>query len=174
MTRARRPTPTLDEILREPGCAASIAPEARQRIVAELAALTLTLLSAPAPPSEPDPAAAPEAQASEGRWLTPDEAAAVASVPRRTIYGWSRRSDWRPFTHRLSRKVLRIEEAGFRRWLARPARLDEPGAGGPRARRPGGSGPDRPRNRPPQSPQERDLTPPPTPEPGSSRPPRRP
>jgi len=52
-------------------------------------------------------------------WLTPDEAATLASVPRRTIYGWSRRVDWRPFTRRLSRKVLRVQESGLHRWLER-------------------------------------------------------
>lgn len=60
---------------------------------------------------------------SEGRLLTPDEAARLASVPRRTIYGWSRRLDWRPFCRRFSRKVLRIEESGFRRWLERHRQL---------------------------------------------------
>jgi hypothetical protein len=53
---------------------------------------------------------------SEDRWLTPSEVAALANVPRRVVYGWSRRSDWRGFTRRLSRKVLRVEERGFRRW----------------------------------------------------------
>jgi hypothetical protein len=53
------------------------------------------------------------------RWLTPDEAASIANVPRRVVYGWSRRVDWRGFTRRLSRKVLRVEERGFRRWLDR-------------------------------------------------------
>ena len=33
---------------------------------------------------------------------------------RRQVLSWSRRSDWRSFTHRLSHKVLRIEEAGYR------------------------------------------------------------
>jgi hypothetical protein len=53
------------------------------------------------------------------RWLTPHEAATIARVQRRVIYGWSRRMDWRGFTRRLSRKVLRVEERGFRRWLDR-------------------------------------------------------
>lgn len=53
----------------------------------------------------------------EGRMLTPQECADIAGVTRRQVLSWSRRSDWRGFTHRLSRKVLRIEEAGYRRWL---------------------------------------------------------
>ena len=64
------------------------------------------------------PEQAPE-QTTEDRWLGPSEIATLANVPRRVVYGWSRRSDWRPFTRRLSRKVLRIEERGFRRWLDR-------------------------------------------------------
>jgi hypothetical protein len=54
-----------------------------------------------------------------GGLLNPDEAAAIAKVDRRTIYAWSRRRDWRCFARRLSRKVLRIDEVGFRQWLDR-------------------------------------------------------
>lgn len=61
----------------------------------------------------------PESSPNENRWLAPEEAATMANVPRRVVYGWSRRADWRGFTRRLSRKVLRIEERGFRRWLDR-------------------------------------------------------
>lgn len=55
------------------------------------------------------------------RWLTPEEAAALLGVNRRAVYQWSRRADWRPFTRRLSRKVLRIEQGGLTRWRARQA-----------------------------------------------------
>jgi hypothetical protein len=51
------------------------------------------------------------------RYLTADEAASIARVDRRTIYGWSRSADWQLFSRRPSRKVLLIEECGFRRWL---------------------------------------------------------
>lgn len=115
------PRPTLDELMTDPSRASSIALEERQLIVAEMAALTLALLSAPAPATTAEPTPSPEAEpdSNGGLWLTPDQAAEVANVPRRTIYGWSRRADWRSFTRRISRKVLRIEEAGYRRWLGR-------------------------------------------------------
>jgi hypothetical protein len=68
---------------------------------------------------EPQPAPEQPVRPEPERMLTPDEAAAIARVSRETVYGWARRADWRPFTRRISRKVLRIEERGFRRWLER-------------------------------------------------------
>jgi hypothetical protein len=92
-----------------PGLLASLA--ALQAAVAAQLASPNATRSATGDPSTSRP--------THDHWLTPDAAATLASVPRRTIYGWSRRLDWRPFTRRLSRKVLRVEEVGFRRWLER-------------------------------------------------------
>ena len=65
------------------------------------------------------PAVQGRASGDERRWLTPDQAAEIANVRRRVVYGWSRRLDWREFACRPSRKALRIEERGFRRWFER-------------------------------------------------------
>ena len=59
---------------------------------------------------EPDP---PKA-AGQGRLLSVDEAARIAGVNRRWIYAHTRGLKFR---RDLSRKNVRIEEAGFRRWL---------------------------------------------------------
>jgi hypothetical protein len=122
MSAGPRVVPTLSELLADPDRAAGVSPEVARHLLIEFAPLRQALeLAATATPRATS-AAAPEAArpGKESHWLTPDEAAAVANLPRRTIYGWSRRSDWRPFAKRLSRKVLRIEEVGFRRWLDHP------------------------------------------------------
>lgn len=109
-----RPGPTLADLERDHSRVAEVRPEDAPRLLAVLAALTLGVAARLG-------ASAPELQgtSSSARWLTPDEAAARANVDRRVVYAWSRRIDWRPFAHRLSRKVLRIEEQGFLRWLGR-------------------------------------------------------
>jgi hypothetical protein len=91
----------------------------REHVPAVLAALAARLAEpadaeslVPAPPLVDGPG-------ENARLLTAAEAAEIARVPARVVYGWSRRTDWRAFVHRLSRKVLRIEERGFRRWLDR-------------------------------------------------------
>ena len=48
------------------------------------------------------------------RWLTPEQAAAIAGVPSRRIYSWSKGQRW---ASRPSSRCLRIHERGFRRWL---------------------------------------------------------
>lgn len=78
-------------------------------------------LAEPDVPSAPDisPATPPTIT-----YLTAVEAAEIARVEVRTVYGWSRRVDWRLFARRLSRKVLRIEEQPFHQWLARQRGVD--------------------------------------------------
>jgi hypothetical protein len=49
------------------------------------------------------------------RLLTPAEAAAIPGVPVSRIYTWARGAKW---ARRPSRRCLRIDEVGFRRWLA--------------------------------------------------------
>ena len=49
------------------------------------------------------------------RWLTPAEAAAIAAVQVKRIYDWAQAKKW---ASRPSRRCLRINEAGFRAWLA--------------------------------------------------------
>ena len=47
--------------------------------------------------------------------LAPEEAANVIGVNRRWLY---RHAEKLPFTRRISRKNLRVSEAGLRRWIA--------------------------------------------------------
>jgi hypothetical protein len=63
--------------------------------------------------STPPPAASAAEPAPS--WITPEDAATIASVPVRRIYKWADGQRW---ASRPSRKCLRIDEAGFRRWLA--------------------------------------------------------
>jgi len=55
----------------------------------------------------------------DDRLLTPQEAAAVLSVPIPWLY---RHAPRLPFTRRLSRKRLRFSELGLRNYLAKPPR----------------------------------------------------
>jgi predicted DNA-binding transcriptional regulator AlpA len=55
-------------------------------------------------------------QASEKEtWLTPEQAAAIIGVDKKWLY---RHSKELPFAKKLSRKAIRFNEAGLRRWLA--------------------------------------------------------
>jgi len=56
-----------------------------------------------------------ETKAQPERLLTPEEAASIAQVPVRRLYGWARGQGW---ARRATRRCLRIGEASFRRWLA--------------------------------------------------------
>jgi excisionase family DNA binding protein len=47
--------------------------------------------------------------------LTPDEAAAIIGVKKEWLY---RHAKQLPFARRLSRKAMRFNEAGLRRWMA--------------------------------------------------------
>jgi hypothetical protein len=63
----------------------------------------------------PAPAPPHDAKAQPERLLTPEEAASIAQVPVRRLYGWARGQGW---ARRPTRRCLRIGEASFRRWLA--------------------------------------------------------
>src|SRR5690349_13422180 len=96
------------DLLDAPHRALTLAPPDAAVMLARVEGLAAVLRIAAAAPAHEIKTAEPAPPADGGTWLTPDEAAAIARVPRRTVYAWSRRGDWRPFTHRLSRKVLRI------------------------------------------------------------------
>ena len=66
-------------------------------------------LSTPVAPPDPEAKAQPE------RLLTPEEAASIAQVPVRRLYGWARGQCW---ARRPTSRCLRIGETSFRRWLA--------------------------------------------------------
>ncbi len=48
------------------------------------------------------------------RFLTPEEAAAIAQIPVKRLYEWARKKPW---AHRPNARTLRIHEQGFRKWL---------------------------------------------------------
>ena len=54
------------------------------------------------------------AEAEPKTWITPEQAAVIAAVPKERIYSWAKGQRW---ASRPSRRCLRIEETGFRRWL---------------------------------------------------------
>jgi len=65
--------------------------------------------------STPVPSPVQDAKPQPERLLTPEEAASIAQVPVRRLYGWARGQAW---ARRPTRRCLRIGEASFRRWLA--------------------------------------------------------
>jgi hypothetical protein len=104
---------SVSDLARDPARVHEASPGDAARLLSELAGLSLALaaqLSTAASDSRTD---------KTERWLTADECAALAGVSRRQVYSWSRRTDWRAFARRLSRKALRIEVRGFLRWLNR-------------------------------------------------------
>ncbi len=48
------------------------------------------------------------------RFITPAEAGRIADVPDKRIYDWARGKRW---AHRPTKRCLRIDEMGFRRWF---------------------------------------------------------
>jgi hypothetical protein len=52
-------------------------------------------------------------------WITPEAAAVIPGVPKERIYSWAKGQRW---ASRPTRRCLRIEEKGFRRWLATKGR----------------------------------------------------
>lgn len=57
----------------------------------------------------------PAVAAEKDTLLTPEQAAAIIGVDKNWLY---RHSKQLPFTRRLSRKKIRFNEAGLRRWMA--------------------------------------------------------
>lgn len=114
--------PSLAELVAAPTRMEEVPPEEAARLLVELSGLTLALAArvgaAATTPREIHPSVQPTSSEPCATLLTAQEAADLARVSPRVIYGWARRADWRLFAHRLSRKVLRIEASGFRRWLA--------------------------------------------------------
>jgi hypothetical protein len=77
--------------------------------LAQAQAVALARLTTPAVLSTPP------APGDLGRWITADEAAAIAAVSRKCVYEWAQGRRW---ASRPTRRCLRIDEAGFRSWLA--------------------------------------------------------
>ena len=108
-----RPTPTLDELARDPSLADTLEPEARERLIREMAALILLLSGTPA--ARPTPQVV--ASEAEDDLIDVGTVAKIANLTRRQGYNAARRSDWRPFVIRINARVLRFRERGLRRWI---------------------------------------------------------
>jgi hypothetical protein len=121
--RAKMASPSLAELAQDPGRIREVAPQDALRLLVQVGALSMALAGRMAEGGgSPSPAAPPSPQTCPGRWLTLEQAADVCGVSKRQIYSWSRQSEWRRFTRKLSRKALRVEERGLQRWLdSRPA-----------------------------------------------------
>jgi hypothetical protein len=125
-----RIVPDLDVLVADPSRVHEVSPDGALALLAEAgtrvgALQSVVALLAARAVARPSTNAGAET-VGELHWLTPAEAAALAGVPVRTVYSWSRRLDWRPFVRRLSRKLLRIEEHGLRKWLDRSKPLQVP------------------------------------------------
>ena len=105
----------LRDLLGRPAAAADLTPTEAAAALVEVATITVALAARVQAAPE---AAVPPTDAPDDMWITTDEAARLAGVSRRVVYGWSRRRDWSRFTARPSRKVLRIKRAAFEQWLA--------------------------------------------------------
>jgi hypothetical protein len=104
--------PALDELAREPGKAATLAPEAARTLHARcLVVLTALLpaLSTPAPVGS-------AGQNQERKWLRPKEASVRFNVPKRWLLAHAAEI---PGRQRLSRKTILFEESRLERWLER-------------------------------------------------------
>lgn len=114
----RRAAPvTLDELLRDPGKAAELPADERQRLAAQLAAVQIALLAAPP--------LATVAIADQGeQWLSPDAAGGLLGKTARWVFTMAKREDWQAFVQRPSRKTLRVERRGLLEWLERRTRLE--------------------------------------------------
>ena len=101
----------LERLVADPARVADVGVDGIPALLCQLRALQTALaarLVASASPREPaEPAEA-------DRLLTVEEAAPILGVTPRWLYGHQRL----PFVRKLSRKALRVSEAGLRRWLA--------------------------------------------------------
>ncbi len=111
---AMRDRVNLDALAARPELASELAAPELAQVMAQVAAVSAAVASRLA--EEPKPATEPEPVPAQ--WLTPEEAAAITGLSRRSVYCRSRSKEWAPFVHRVSRKCLRIEEGGLRRWMA--------------------------------------------------------
>ena len=102
----------LMAILAEPHRARDLPARDAAALAAELATAQAAL-AARATEALTSPPCSPSAR-EEDRLLTPRETAAILGVKPRWLYTHANKL---PFARRLSRKVLRFEEAGLRRWL---------------------------------------------------------
>ncbi len=92
---------------------ATAPPEEIPAILGELRRLEATLWSRMTSAAASD--GQPEAPANPDRWLKVEDAAAIANIPATWFYrNWKRLR----FAKKISHRMLRLSEAGLRRWLA--------------------------------------------------------
>ena len=107
-------TPGLRELLNDPQLITSIPLDTIPPMLGDIEAfrvrLLARLLTSQTPATPPD-----EKADSTDRLLKPAEAAALLKVTTRWLYRHHRSL---PFTRKLSRRLLRFDEAGLHRWLA--------------------------------------------------------
>ena len=104
----------LDALLADPGKAAEIPADERQRLAAQLAAVQIALLAMPSPPPPAaEPAPRPKA---ENRLLTVDEVAARCRKSKRWVLDhWKRKL---PFGRKVGRSIV-FPEIELEKWLRR-------------------------------------------------------
>ena len=103
--------PQLATLLADPTTTEGIALDAIPPLLCQLSALQ-TALATRLLQGGPSDDESPTAE--QDRLLTVDEAAAILGVTPKWLYRHKRL----PFVRPLSRKALRVSEAGLRRWLA--------------------------------------------------------
>jgi predicted DNA-binding transcriptional regulator AlpA len=110
-------TPTLRELLEVPERISSVPPTVIPAVLGELEALRVGLLVRllTQPTTAMSPSDPGEKLRTSDRLLHPPEAAALLKVTTRWLYRHHRTL---PFARKLSRRVLRFDEAGLHRWLA--------------------------------------------------------
>src|SRR5215831_5477110 len=110
-------TPVLHELLDTPDRIAEIPHAHIPRVLGELEGLRVALLAQLITHSVAATLAAKphEKSQSTDRLLKPTEAAALLKVTTRWLYRHHRSL---PFTRKLSRRLLRFDEAGLHRWVA--------------------------------------------------------
>jgi hypothetical protein len=110
-------TPGLRELLDHPELITSIPPDTIPAMLGDIEAVRIRLLArfitSHTPATPPD-----EKALSTDRLLKPAEAAALMGVTVRWLHQHRRAF---PFARKLSRRVLRFDEGGLRRWLAHRA-----------------------------------------------------
>jgi len=104
----------LDELLADPMAARKLSREEATCLLLALVPVVEGLRLAAQTPA-PAPAPAPNATPT---LLTADQVGAILGKSKQSVYALLRRPDLAPHVRRINARTLRVEEAGFRRWLA--------------------------------------------------------
>jgi predicted DNA-binding transcriptional regulator AlpA len=110
----------LEQLICGERLAEELTPQEVAAMMTALAGVQIALANRILTAKSPEPPAKPDAS----KLLKVDAVAALLGTAPRAIYSMSQRQDWRPFTVRLSRRHLRFDEAGLRKWIAQRANLN--------------------------------------------------